>query len=159
MLSLSQGVFLYTKTALAFLLIILFFCRVIYAQSWSSVFQCKKIARLPFGLQSYSFVEKYMLGLSQGVFLFTKMALAYRLTILFFVQKYMLSLSQGVFQYTKMALTFRFTTFFFCREIYAWCWPRCVLLYKNNATTFRMTILFFCREIYAQSQPIRVILH
>ena len=32
------------------------------------VFYCTKIERLPFGYQSYSFVEIYMLSLGQGVF-------------------------------------------------------------------------------------------
>ena len=38
------------------------------------VFECTKIARLPFGLQSYSFVENYMNSLNQGVFDCTKIA-------------------------------------------------------------------------------------
>ena len=38
------------------------------------------------------------------------------------------------------------TILFFCRELYAWSWPRRVLLYKNNANHFRMTILFFVEK-------------
>ena len=32
------------------------------------VFKCTKIARITFGLQSYSFVENYVNSLNQGVF-------------------------------------------------------------------------------------------
>ena len=61
------------------------------------MFDCTKIAQLPFGSQFYSFVEKYMLSLSQGVFDCTKIAqLPFGWQSYSFVEKYMLSLGQSV---------------------------------------------------------------
>ena len=125
---------------------ILFFCREIYAFG-QGVFYFTRITRLPFGWQSYSFVEKYMLSLSQGVFYCTKTAwLPFGWQSYSFVRIMHNLRPRPVWAYKNSATTFRMTILFFCREIYAWSWPRRV--YFTNAN-FRMTILFFCREIYA----------
>ena len=66
------------------------------------VFCCTKIAWLPFWWQSYSFIEKYMLSLWQGVFYSTTRQ-PFGSQSYSFVEKYILSLSQGVVYYTKTA--------------------------------------------------------
>ena len=54
--------------------------------------------QLPFGWQSYSFVENYMNSLNQGVFDCTKIAqLAFGWQSYTFIEKDNLSLSTGVF--------------------------------------------------------------
>ena len=126
--------FLYNNCAATFRVTILFFCRELYELSLNQgVFYCTKIARLPFGwqsyslyrniclvlakacfsiqkwrlhfgLQSYSFVEKFMLSVGQGVFYCTKiMELPFEWQSYSFVERYMLSLSQFVLYYTKTA--------------------------------------------------------
>ena len=73
-LSLGQAVFSVLKQRTIFRMTILFFYREIYAQSQPVRVLLTKIQRIPFGSQSYSFIEKYKLSLSQGVFQLTKIA-------------------------------------------------------------------------------------
>ena len=85
--------------------------------------------RLPFGWQSYSFVEKYMLSLSQGVLYCTKIE----------------------------RLPFGWQSYSFV-EKYTWSFRRRVLVYKNSACLSNLIrvcldnmrhMTIFCTEIYA----------
>ena len=67
------------------------------------MFDSTKIARLPFGWQSYSFIEKYCLVLAKACLVFNNKAATFGLQSYSFVENYMNSLNQGVFDCTKIA--------------------------------------------------------
>ena len=66
------------------------------------VFYFTRITLIPFGWQSYSFVEKYMLSLTRGMFYSTTW-LPFGWQSYSFVEKYMHNLGQGLFELTKIA--------------------------------------------------------
>ena len=100
-----RRVLLYNNNANPFRMTILFFCREMLMHNLcQGLFELTKIARLPFGWQSYSLVMKFMLRLSQGVFYCTKIAwLPLWWQSYSSVEKYILSLIQSVLYYTKTA--------------------------------------------------------
>ena len=107
------------------------------------VLQCTQIAHYLRMTILYFYKEIFAWSQPRRVLQYN--ATTFRMTILFFYKDILLGLSQGVF-YSTSATTFRMTILLFCKEIYAYSWPRRVLVYKNRATTFWMTILYFCRK-------------